>query len=158
MTQPKAKPKIWSLTVSLTISTVILIAGIYITDDLSSQKVISRLLWPLLRLMLFICAGLVAGQIIEALGWTKGLAVLARPFFKFGNLGDRCSAAFTMAFFQALLQMQCFWTFIKKEKYVASSFFYPISSISSRLIFFTSQQQFLLFYHLQVWPELSISL
>ncbi len=116
MTKPKAKPKFWSLTVSLTISAVILIFGIYIIDDLSSQKVISRLLWPLLRLMLFICAGLAAGQIIEASGWTKGLAALARPFLKFGNLGDRCSVAFTTAFFSGIAANAMLLDFYKEGK------------------------------------------
>ena len=116
MTHQKAKPKFLSLTVSLTISAVILIFGIYITDDLSGQKLVSRLLWPLFRLMLFIGAGLVAGQVIEASGWTKGLAALARPFFKFGNLGDRCSAAFTTAFFSGVAANAMLLNFYKEEK------------------------------------------
>jgi len=116
MTQQKAKPKFWSLTVSLTISALILIFGIYITDNLSFQKVISRLLWPLFRLMLFICAGLVAGQVIEASGWTKTLAALARPFFKFSNLGDRCSAAFTTAFFSGVAANAMLLDFYKEGK------------------------------------------
>ncbi len=60
---------------------------------------INKLGIPLLRLILFISLGLLAGQIIEGLGWTRHLAVLARPFFCFSNLGNRCSAAFTTAFF-----------------------------------------------------------
>lgn len=116
MIQQKTKPEFWSLTVSLTISAVILIFGIYITDDLSCQKVISRLLWPLFRLMLFIGAGLVTGQIIEASGWTKGLAALARPFFKFSNLGNRCSAAFTTAFFSGVAANAMLLGFYKEGK------------------------------------------
>jgi len=102
MIHKKAKPKYISLAISLTLSAAVLFIGIYTINDLSEQKVVSKLLWPLLRLMLFIGAGLVAGQVIEASGWTKGLAALARPFFKFGNLGDRCSAAFTTAFFSGV--------------------------------------------------------
>ena len=49
--------------------------------------------------MFFITIGLVAGQMIEAAGWTKKLAIVAAPLFRFGNLGERCSAAFTTAFF-----------------------------------------------------------
>lgn len=61
--------------------------------------VLSRLLFPLCRLSGFIAVGLVAGQLIEGLGWTRQVAVVARPFFRFSRMGDHCSAAFTTAFF-----------------------------------------------------------
>ncbi|MCK7503797.1 MAG: hypothetical protein MZV70_06565 [Desulfobacterales bacterium] len=35
-----------------------------------------------------IALGLVVGQVIEATGWTRRLAVLARPLFRFGHLGE----------------------------------------------------------------------
>jgi len=116
MVKKNAKPKYISLAISLTLSSAILLSGIYLIDGLSGQKVMSKLLWPLLRLMLFIGAGLVTGQIIEALGWTKGLAVLAGPFFKFGNLGDRCSAAFTTAFFSGVAANAMLLDFFKEGK------------------------------------------
>ncbi|WP_299977878.1 nucleoside recognition protein [Desulfobacula sp.] len=59
---------------------------------------IQKLGIPLLRLLLFISIGLLAGQLIENFGWTRQVAVLARPFFRFSNLGNQCSAAFTTAF------------------------------------------------------------
>lgn len=59
---------------------------------------VSKLGFPLARLIFFIFIGLAAGIVIETLGWTRQVAVLARPFFNFSNLGDRCSAAFTAAF------------------------------------------------------------
>ena len=52
--------------------------------------------------MIFITIGLLIGQIIEATGWTKTLAAVARPLFRFGNLGNHCSAAFTTAFFSGV--------------------------------------------------------
>ncbi len=116
MINKKDKPKYISLTVSFTLSAAVLFIGIYTINDLSGQKVVSKLLWPLLRLMLFIGAGLVAGQVIEASGWTKGLAALARPFFKFGNLGDRCSAVFTTAFFSGVAANAMLLDFFKDDK------------------------------------------
>ncbi|MDY6824596.1 MAG: nucleoside recognition protein [Thermodesulfobacteriota bacterium] len=83
---------------SLIISAAILAAGLLLIDGLTAEQAGRRLLLPLLRLMGFITLGLAAGQIIEASGWTHALSVLARPFFRFGNLGERCSAAFTAAF------------------------------------------------------------
>ena len=85
-------------------------------DDLSSQKAVSRLLWPLARLMIFIGIGLAAGQIIEATGWTKILAALAGPIFRFGNFGKRCSAAFTTAFFSGVAANAMLLDFYKDGK------------------------------------------
>lgn len=68
-------------------------------SPVSLEVVISRLIIPLCRISLFIVVGLVAGQLIEGMGWTRQVAVVARPFFRFSRLGDHCSAAFTTAFF-----------------------------------------------------------
>ena len=104
MVRPKAEDKthIDSLYISLTISAIIILSALILIDDLDAQKVIARLLWPLTRLMLFITIGLLVGQIIEVSGWIKHMAVLARPLFRFGHLGDHCSAAFTTAFFSGV--------------------------------------------------------
>jgi hypothetical protein len=91
-----------SLWISLTASVVVLAGGLLLIPDLTARQITLRLLWPLTRLMVFIAMGLLIGQVIEASGWTKTLAVVARPLFRFGNLGDRCSAAFTTAFFSGV--------------------------------------------------------
>jgi hypothetical protein len=67
-------------------------------EEAASGKLFERLFWPLTRLMLVIGAGLAAGEWIEASGWTRALAFATRPFFRFGNLGHRCGAAFMTAF------------------------------------------------------------
>jgi len=90
------------LILSLTISGLILIGGVILIPDLNIRQSITRLLWPLTRLMLLISIGLIIGQVIEATGWTKTLAALARPLFRFGRLGDHCGAAFTAAFFSGV--------------------------------------------------------
>ena len=66
-----------------------------VIDGLNPAQFSAGLLWPLTRLMLFITIGLFVGQIIEVSGWIKPMALLARPLFRFGRLGNRCSAAFT---------------------------------------------------------------
>lgn len=81
---------------------LVLAAGLLLIPDISVRQIGTRLLWPLTRLMIFIALGLFIGQVIEASGWTRTLAVVARPLFRFGNLGDRCSAAFTAAFFSGV--------------------------------------------------------
>jgi hypothetical protein len=66
--------------------------------------------------MMFITAGLLIGQIIEATGWTRTLAVLARPLFRFGNLGNQCSAAFTTAFFSGVTANALLLDFLREAK------------------------------------------
>jgi len=104
------------LLLSLLISAVALIVGAYQIEDLSVHFVLARLLMPLLRLMIFITIGLLIGQIIEATGWTKTLAVVARPLFRFGNLGNHCSAAFTTAFFSGVAANAMLLDFHKEGK------------------------------------------
>lgn len=83
---------------SLTITVLLLLYGLVAVDGMDQATVVSALLFPLGRLLLFIFLGLIFGQIIESTGWTKHLAVLAGPMFRYGKLGMRCSAAFTTAF------------------------------------------------------------
>jgi len=99
MAHRKVKPKYGRLAVSCGIAAAILVGGACFVDDMGITCITTKLIWPLTRLMFFITVGLVAGQMIEAAGWTKKLAIVAAPLFRFGNLGERCSAAFTTAFF-----------------------------------------------------------
>jgi hypothetical protein len=90
--------------------------GMHQTVSLNAQMVLLKLVWPLFRLMMFITIGLLIGQIIEATGWTKTLAVLARPMFRFGNLGNQCSAAFTTAFLSGITANALLLDFLREEK------------------------------------------
>ncbi len=105
-----------NLFLSFALSTAILIIGAFIVDGLSIQKISSKLLLPLLRLILFIGIGLVVGQIIEATGWTRFLGSLTGPVFRFGNLGHRCSAAFTTAFVSGVAANAMLLAFYKEGK------------------------------------------
>jgi hypothetical protein len=101
-TQAANKKQSNSLSVSLGISLIIILGALILIKELDAAQLVSRLLWPLSRLMLFIAIGLLVGQIIEVSGWIKPMAFLARPLFRFGHLGDHCSAAFTTAFFSGV--------------------------------------------------------
>jgi hypothetical protein len=116
MTHQKAKSDVKPLLVSFLISAAVLSAGFFLIEDLNADRMLSRLLWPLSRLMLFISIGLVAGQIIEATGWTNTLAALARPLFRFSRLGNRCSAAFTAAFFSGVTANAMLLDFYKEGR------------------------------------------
>jgi hypothetical protein len=123
MTHQKARSNNLSLPISFFISAAVLFAGIFLIDDFDSQRVLSRLLWPLSRLVLFISIGLIAGQIIEGAGWTKALAVVARPLFRFGNLGNHCGAAFTAAFFSGVSANAMLLNFFKEGKITRKQLF-----------------------------------
>ena len=58
--------------------------------------------WPLLRLVFFVSLGLMVGNFIEALNWTRGAARLAAPLIRVGNLSDTAGASFSMAFFSGV--------------------------------------------------------
>jgi len=62
------------------------------------SKLFKRLISPLMRATVFISLGLFVGLVIEGMGWTNRLAVIARPFMRWGHCSDRMGAAFTTAF------------------------------------------------------------
>jgi len=57
---------------------------------------------PLLRLCLFISVGVFAGNLIEAMNWTRFMAMFANPLVRAGRLRDISGASFAMAFFSGV--------------------------------------------------------
>ncbi len=102
MPRRKTRPPYRALIIALTLSVAMLGIGVYGLAAFDWPTAGRRLLAPLLRMLGFILVGLAAGQVIEALGWTRHLALLARPLFNFSHLGNRCGAAFTAAFFSGV--------------------------------------------------------
>jgi hypothetical protein len=111
-----SSPRYPSLLLSLSLSAAILLIGTFTIDGLLAEKLVPKLLWPLFRLMIFISIGLVAGQLIEAAGWTRSFGALAGPVFKFANLNSRCSAAFTAAFISGVAANSMLLDFYKEDK------------------------------------------
>jgi len=123
MASQKDRPVFKPLILSLSISGLILLCGVILIPDLNLRQILSKLLQPLTRLMLFITIGLLIGQIIEASGWTKTLAAVARPLFRFGRLGDHCGAAFTAAFFSGVTANAMLLSFFKDGKITRKQLF-----------------------------------
>lgn len=117
------RPRYRAFAISLALSVAIFVGGLLLVGDLSAARIIHRLLFPLARLMGFIAIGLLAGQAIEVLGWTHALSVVARPFFRFGNLGERCSAAFTAAFVSGVSANAMLLDFYKDGKITKQQLF-----------------------------------
>jgi len=88
-------------------------AGALETAGISSDpvKLWERLIRPLIRLTGFISVGLFVGQMIEAARWTDKMAVLARPFMRWGHLSDRMGAVFTTAFFSGAASLSMLASF-----------------------------------------------
>jgi hypothetical protein len=105
-----------ALAVSMAFSLLVVGWGWMNLEMLTAERLAVRLLWPLARLLVFITLGLVVGQTIEATGWTRQLAVVAAPLFRFSKLGDRCSASFTTSFFSGVAANAMLWEFFKEEK------------------------------------------
>jgi len=70
-----------------------------------------RLIWPLIRLTAFISLGLFAAQFIEGMGWTDRLAVMARPFMRWGRLSEQMGAVFTTAFVSGTASLSMLMSF-----------------------------------------------
>lgn len=62
----------------------------------------SGLGWPLIRLTFFISLGLLIGNLVESLNWTRAMAKVASPLVRFGRLSDVSGASFSMAFFSGV--------------------------------------------------------
>ncbi len=105
-----------NLGVSIIFTLACIVFSLYYFETITLGVCLKKLGIPLLRLIFFISIGLLAGQLIEGLGWTKQVAVLARPFFAFSNLGNRCSAAFTTAFISGAAANAMLLDFYKDKK------------------------------------------
>ncbi len=112
----RQKPNLKHLGISLALTLTILCIDLAWTSGTSPQDLAARLGFPLLRLLGIICLGLFAGQVIETFGWTRQLAVVARPFFNFSNLGVHCSAAFTTAFISGTAANAMLLEFYEQKK------------------------------------------
>lgn len=123
MARKKAKHPYRALAVSLGLTVSMLTAGIYGLETLTWTVAGERLIRPLLRLLGFILVGLMAGQVIEALGWTRALAIAARPVFRFGRLGHRCGAAFMAAFISGVTANAMLVEFYRAQKITRQQLF-----------------------------------
>ena len=113
----KKRPvKYMTLAISAIVSAAIVAGTLAALDPISLTVIFKRLFLPLTRLIAFIILGLFAGQAIEHLGWTRQVAVIARPFFKFSNVGNHGSAAFTTAFFSGAAANAMLYDFFESKK------------------------------------------
>ena len=84
---------------------VVYMAGskVDLTSLLTPHKLWTKMVWPICRTIIFISFGLLAGQLIESLGWTNRLGRLAWPLVQWARLPAAAGAAFTSAFISGVL-------------------------------------------------------
>lgn len=70
----------------------------------------SRLAEPLLRSLVYISLGLLAGQVIESLGWTNRLGRLVWPLIRWARLPGPAGTAFIAAFVSGVLANSILFT------------------------------------------------
>jgi hypothetical protein len=70
---------------------------------LSTEKMLHKLVIPVLRLLCYLGVGLLVGQVLEALGWMTALAKWVRPLTRWAHLKDDSGAALTTAFVSGIL-------------------------------------------------------
>ncbi|MCP4747248.1 MAG: nucleoside recognition protein [Desulfobacteraceae bacterium] len=102
--------------ISVMLTAFILACGLIGVESVHPRMLVSGLALPLARLMGFILLGLAAGQMIEASGWTKHVANLCGPLFRFARLGPRCGAAFVTAFFSGAAANAMLYDFFQEGK------------------------------------------
>jgi hypothetical protein len=110
------RPAYKILLISAAASILMLAAGLLFIEAVTPATAWDELGKPLFRLCLFIGIGLAVAQAIEAKGWSRRMGVLARPLFSFANLGDRCSASFSAAFFSGVAANAILVDFYKEGK------------------------------------------
>jgi hypothetical protein len=116
MSKKHAQPGYQALAISLTLSSVLLYWGLSFLESLTVPLLWTRLIKPLMNLMVLIGIGLILAQVLEAKGWTRKLGIFAAPMFNFANLGPKCSAAFSTAFFSGVAANAMLVDFYKEGK------------------------------------------
>ncbi len=83
---------------------------------LSVEKIYSKLVIPLAKVLIFLGFGLLAGQALESLGWTKRIARTVRPMTRWGHLSDESGAAFVSSFVSGLVANSMLMGFYQEKK------------------------------------------
>ncbi len=117
------KIKFKTLGISLAVTLTGLAFSLFFFEPVTPMVCVKRLGFPLARLLGFIFIGLLAGQLIEILGWTRQVAIIARPFFRFSNMGHHCSAAFTTAFLSGATANAMLLDFYEEKKITKTQLF-----------------------------------
>lgn len=83
---------------------------------LTGGKIYSKLVIPLAKLLVILGLGLLAGQALESLGWTRKLARAVRPMTRWGHLNDESGAAFVSSFVSGVVANSMLMGFYQEKK------------------------------------------
>ncbi len=95
-----------------------LIASVFLSSSgfLTTGKLKESLLFPLLRLFVYLGFGLLMGEFIETLGWTSKIAGWLRPLVRWAHLKDESGAAFITSFVSGIGANTLLMTFYEDGK------------------------------------------
>ena len=109
---------IWAIVIAMVIGWLVYLiwAGGGLSILLEPDRLWARLGRPLLRTLIFISLGLLAGQLIEGLGWTTRLGRLVWPLINWARLPGAAGASFTSAFLSGILANTLLFTSFKEGR------------------------------------------
>jgi len=81
-----------------------------------TSRLWKKMVIPLIRLTIFVSLGIFAAQIIEGMGWSNRMAVMARPFMGWGHLSNEMGAVFTTAFISGTTSLSMLMSFYQDGK------------------------------------------
>ncbi len=84
--------------------------------SISSDLILKKLVYPLVRLITFLGIGLLIGQILETTGWTRKLAYWVQPLTKWANLKDESAASFVTSFVSGIASNTLLMTYHQEGK------------------------------------------
>lgn len=90
---------------------------------LTWMRIYRKLVVPLSWLLVYLAAGLLAGQAIESLGWTTKLARCVRPLTRWGHLKDESAAAFVSSFVSGIVANAMLMSSYREEKITRKELF-----------------------------------
>jgi hypothetical protein len=84
--------------------------------ELANGKIYHKMIVPIFRLLCYLAVGVLAGQILEALGWISAIARLAGPVTRWGHLTQESGAAMISGFVSGLVANTMLMNFYTEEK------------------------------------------
>jgi hypothetical protein len=89
-----------------------------------------HLLKELIRIISFLCLGVVLGHLIEEMGWIRRLAFMAAPLMRFGHLQSECTVSFLTAFVSGTAANGMLASFYEQKKIEKKELFIAVMANS----------------------------
>jgi len=102
--------------ISSLVSAVFLAALFMTWHGIRPELLWSRVMWPLLRLVIIMGLSLGLSALVEGMGWNSVVAALSRPLMRAGNFSDYSGTAFTSAFLSGVAANTLLWNAYQEHR------------------------------------------